>query len=59
MRAVGAEGPRDMPRLADGYGLPAPFTDETVQVGGLDSYEARYGACYHAGTSDAALADAQ
>jgi thymidine kinase len=44
-------------RLVDG--LPAPFTGETVQVGGLDSYEARCGACYRAGTSDAALADAQ
>jgi thymidine kinase len=40
-------------------GLPAPFTGETVQVGGLDSYEARCGACYRPGTSDAALADAQ
>jgi thymidine kinase len=44
-------------RLVDG--LPAPFTGETVQVGGLDSYEARCGACYGAGTSDAALANAQ
>jgi thymidine kinase len=59
MRAVGAEGPRDVLRLADGYGLPAPFTGETVHVGGLDSYEARCGGCYRPGTSDAALADAQ
>jgi len=31
-------------RLVDG--LPAPFDGETIQIGALDSYEARCRACY-------------
>ena len=34
-------------RLLDG--MPAPFDGETIQIGALDSYEARCGACYRAG----------
>jgi thymidine kinase len=34
-------------RLVDGE--PAPFAGETIQVGGLDSYEARCRACHSAG----------
>jgi thymidine kinase len=35
-------------RLLDGK--PAPFDGETVQIGALDSYEARCRACYEPGT---------
>ncbi len=35
-------------RLLDGR--PAPFDGETVQIGALDSYEARCRACYEPGT---------
>jgi thymidine kinase len=35
-------------------GAPAPFSGDTVQIGALDSYEARCGACYEPGV-DAAL----
>jgi thymidine kinase len=34
-------------RLVDGE--PAPFDGATIQIGALDSYEARCGACYRAG----------
>ena len=34
-------------RLVDGE--PAPFDGATIQIGALDSYEARCGACYQAG----------
>ena len=34
-------------RLVDGR--PAPFSGETVQIGALDSYEARCRACYEPG----------
>ena len=34
-------------RLVDGR--PAPFSGETIQVGALDSYEARCAACYEPG----------
>ena len=34
-------------RLVDGS--PAPFSGATVQIGALDSYEARCRACYEAG----------
>jgi thymidine kinase len=40
-------------RLVDGR--PAPFSGETVQIGALDSYEARCRACYEA-ASDARAA---
>jgi thymidine kinase len=36
-------------RLVDGD--PAPFDGATIQIGALDSYEARCGACYRAGAS--------
>ena len=39
-------------RLLDGH--PAPFDGETVQIGALDSYEARCRACYEPGHSAAA-----
>jgi thymidine kinase len=42
-------------RLLDGK--PAPFGGETVQIGALDSYEARCRACYEPG-ADAVLAAA-
>ena len=35
-------------RLLDG--APAPFDGATVQIGALDSYEARCRACYEPGT---------
>jgi thymidine kinase len=38
-------------RLVDGE--PAPFDGATIQIGALDSYEARCGACYRAGVSAA------
>jgi thymidine kinase len=41
-------------RLVDGR--PAPFSDATVQIGELDSYEARCRACYEPGTNAAAAA---
>ena len=41
-------------RLLDGR--PAPFSGETVQIGALDSYEARCRACYEPGTDAHALA---
>src|ERR687892_405929 len=34
-------------RLVDGY--PAPFDGATIQIGALDSYEARCAACYRSG----------
>jgi thymidine kinase len=34
-------------RLVDGY--PAPFAGATIQIGALDSYEARCASCYRAG----------
>jgi thymidine kinase len=34
-------------RLVDGE--PAPFAGETIQVGALDSYEARCRACFQPG----------
>ena len=40
-------------RLVDGE--PAPFGGETIQVGALDSYEARCRACFEPG-ADAAEA---
>ena len=40
-------------RLVDGK--PAPFSGETVQIGALDSYEARCRACYEVAPADAAL----
>jgi thymidine kinase len=45
-------------RLVDGR--PAPFAGETVQIGALDSYEARCRGCYEPGddVSSAALAGA-
>jgi thymidine kinase len=36
-------------RLVDGE--PAPFDGATIQIGALDSYEARCGACYRAGVA--------
>jgi thymidine kinase len=39
-------------RLVDGK--PAPFSGETVQIGALDSYEARCRACYEASEADQA-----
>jgi thymidine kinase len=42
-------GPATMTqRLVDGS--PAPFEGETIQVGALDSYEARCRACFESGT---------
>jgi thymidine kinase len=41
-------------RLVDGK--PAPFSGATVQIGALDSYEARCRACYEPGRDLAALA---
>jgi thymidine kinase len=50
-------GPATMTqRLVDGS--PAPFEGETIQVGALDSYEARCRACFEPGT-DAAQAVAR
>jgi thymidine kinase len=43
-------------RLVDGR--PAPFTGPTIQVGALDSYEARCAACYEAGSETGARAAA-
>ena len=43
-------------RLVDGH--PAPFGGETIQVGALDSYEARCRACFEPG-ADARSAGAQ
>ena len=37
-------------------GAPAPFEGETIQVGALDSYEARCRACFEPGTSAAEAA---
>jgi thymidine kinase len=37
-------------------GRPAPFSGETVQVGALDSYEARCVACYEPGAAAVAAA---
>jgi thymidine kinase len=39
-------------------GRPAPFAGETIQIGALDSYEARCSACYEAGVSQARLISA-
>jgi thymidine kinase len=45
-------GPATMTqRLVDGS--PAPFEGETIQVGALDSYEARCRACFEPGTNAA------
>jgi thymidine kinase len=41
-------------RLVDGE--PAPFGGETIQVGALDSYEARCRACFEPGLDAGALA---
>jgi thymidine kinase len=41
-------------RLLDGR--PAPFAGPTIQVGALDSYEARCAGCYEAGDDGASLA---
>ena len=52
-------GPATMTqRLVDGE--PAPFAGETIQVGALDSYEARCRACFEPGSdvADAPLASA-
>ena len=47
-------GPATMTqRLVDGD--PAPFGGETIQVGALDSYEARCRACHELGESDRQL----
>src|SRR5438045_1588385 len=47
-------GPATMTqRLVDGQ--PAPFGGETIQVGALDSYEARCRACFEPGADVAAL----
>jgi thymidine kinase len=43
-------------RLVDGR--PAPFTGETIQVGALDSYEARCVACYEPGEANPLAATA-
>ena len=40
-------------RLVDGR--PAPFSGETIQVGALDSYEARCVACYEPGPAELAV----
>jgi len=48
-------GPATMTqRLVDGR--PAPFGGETIQVGALDSYEARCRACFEAGADVAGVA---
>ena len=48
-------GPATMTqRLVDGE--PAPFAGETIQVGALDSYEARCRACFEPGVDAARLA---
>src|SRR5262249_62136946 len=48
-------GPATMTqRLVDGE--PAPFDGETIQVGALDSYEARCRACHAVGREAALLA---
>jgi thymidine kinase len=48
-------GPATMTqRLVDG--APAPFRGETIQVGALDSYEARCRACFEPGVDAALLA---
>jgi thymidine kinase len=48
-------GPATMTqRLVDGE--PAPFAGETIQVGALDSYEARCRACFQPGVDAARLA---
>ena len=41
-------------RLVDG--CPAPFDGETIQVGALDSYEARCRACYESGADASPVA---
>ena len=47
-------GPATMTqRLVDGE--PAPFDGETIQVGALDSYEARCRHCHAAGAADSGL----
>jgi thymidine kinase len=47
-------GPATMTqRLVDGE--PAPFAGETIQVGALDSYEARCRQCHAAGAADSGL----
>jgi thymidine kinase len=49
-------GPATMTqRLVDGK--PAPFAGETIQVGALDSYEARCRACFEPGEDVAELAE--
>jgi thymidine kinase len=49
-------GPATMTqRLVDGE--PAPFDGETIQVGALDSYEARCRACHEVGHADAPVSD--
>ncbi len=51
-------GPATMTqRLVDGE--PAPFDGETIQVGALDSYEARCRACHSVNHGDALLAGSQ
>ena len=42
-------------RLLDGH--PAPFGGATVQIGALDSYEARCRACYEPGADAAMVLD--
>jgi thymidine kinase len=44
-------------RLLDGE--PAPFGGETIQVGALDSYEARCRACFEPGEDVTGLASRQ
>jgi thymidine kinase len=47
-------GPATMTqRLVDGH--PAPFAGETIQVGALDSYEARCRACFAMSRDDQGL----
>jgi thymidine kinase len=43
-------------RLVDGE--PAPFAGETIQIGALDSYEARCAACYQPGLAQQQLISA-
>ena len=51
-------GPATMTqRLVDG--APAPFDGETIQVGALDSYEARCRACFEPGECARAATGAQ
>ncbi len=51
-------GPATMTqRLVDGE--PAPFDGETIQVGALDSYEARCRACHVVGRPEAVVATAR